>query len=110
MVKGWFNDTVFTAPVDRIALLRLDGDLYTSTMDVLHAFYHKVPSLSDIFSAFCVDAYTCFAINMHADINTYIHIERILSIILSNCNSGIPRWLRDHRRLWVVAAVQAGRA
>eukprot|EP01036_Dinobryon_divergens_P029119 gene29119-38180_t len=42
MVKGWFNDTVFTAPVDRIALLRLDGDLYTSTMDVLEAFYHKV--------------------------------------------------------------------
>ena len=52
MVKGWFNDTVFTAPVDRIALLRLDGDLYTSTMDVLEAFYHKVLALSDILDAF----------------------------------------------------------
>jgi len=41
-VKGWFNDTVPVAPVEKIAILRLDGDMYTSTMDVLHAMYHKV--------------------------------------------------------------------
>jgi O-methyltransferase len=41
-LKGWFCDTLANAPIDRIALLRLDGDLYSSTMDVLTALYHKV--------------------------------------------------------------------
>ncbi|WP_319772060.1 TylF/MycF/NovP-related O-methyltransferase [Breoghania sp.] len=43
-LKGWFADTLPTAPVDRIALLRLDGDLYSSTMDALNALYDKVSS------------------------------------------------------------------
>lgn len=41
-VKGFFVDTVFKAPVKQIAVLRLDGDMYSSTMDVLTAFYDKV--------------------------------------------------------------------
>lgn len=41
-LKGWFKDTLPTAPVDMIALLRLDGDLYESTMDALNALYDKV--------------------------------------------------------------------
>jgi hypothetical protein len=41
-LKGWFKDTLATAPIDRIALLRLDGDLYDSTLDSLSALYHKV--------------------------------------------------------------------
>jgi len=41
-LKGWFKDTLPQAPVERLALLRLDGDLYESTMDALEALYHKV--------------------------------------------------------------------
>jgi hypothetical protein len=41
-LKGWFRDTLPTAPIERLALLRLDGDLYESTMDALNALYHKV--------------------------------------------------------------------
>ena len=41
-LKGWFCDTLPTAPVEELALLRLDGDLYSSTMDALTACYHKV--------------------------------------------------------------------
>lgn len=41
-LKGWFADTLPGAPIERLALLRLDGDLYASTMDSLHALYHKV--------------------------------------------------------------------
>jgi O-methyltransferase len=37
LVKGWFKDTVSAAPIDRIAVLRLDGDLYESTIQVLEA-------------------------------------------------------------------------
>jgi hypothetical protein len=42
-LEGWFRDTLPHAPVERIALLRLDGDLYESTMDGLRALYDKVP-------------------------------------------------------------------
>lgn len=41
-LKGWFADTLPTAPIERIAVLRLDGDLYSSTMDALQNLYHKV--------------------------------------------------------------------
>ncbi|WP_296443201.1 TylF/MycF/NovP-related O-methyltransferase [Rhodoferax sp. UBA5149] len=41
-LKGWFKDTLPAAPIDHIALLRLDGDMYSSTMDALQALGHKV--------------------------------------------------------------------
>lgn len=41
-LKGWFKDTLPNAPIDRLALLRLDGDLYESTMDALVPLYDKV--------------------------------------------------------------------
>jgi len=41
-MKGWFKDTLKTAAVNQIALLRLDGDLYESTMDIMSALYQKV--------------------------------------------------------------------
>ena len=41
-LKGWFQDTMPMAPIDEIALLRLDGDLYQSTMEVLEGLYAKV--------------------------------------------------------------------
>jgi hypothetical protein len=41
-LRGWFKDTLPTAKVDRIALLRMDGDLYESTMDILLNLYDKV--------------------------------------------------------------------
>jgi O-methyltransferase/8-demethyl-8-(2,3-dimethoxy-alpha-L-rhamnosyl)tetracenomycin-C 4'-O-methyltransferase len=41
-LKGWFKDTLPAAPIERIAVLRLDGDMYASTMDALQALGHKV--------------------------------------------------------------------
>lgn len=41
-LEGWFSDTLPTAPVERLAVLRVDGDMYGSTMDVLTALYDKV--------------------------------------------------------------------
>jgi O-methyltransferase/demethyldecarbamoylnovobiocin O-methyltransferase/8-demethyl-8-(2,3-dimethoxy-alpha-L-rhamnosyl)tetracenomycin-C 4'-O-methyltransferase len=41
-VPGWFKDTLPVAPIDRLALLRLDGDLYESTMDALDNLYPKL--------------------------------------------------------------------
>jgi O-methyltransferase len=42
LVPGWFKDTLPTAPVKRIAVLRLDGDMYESTMQALDHLYDKV--------------------------------------------------------------------
>ena len=41
-LPGWFRDTLPTAPIERLAILRLDGDLYESTMDALTALYPKL--------------------------------------------------------------------
>jgi len=41
-LKGWFKDTLPTAPIETIGVLRLDGDLYESTMTTLTALYDRV--------------------------------------------------------------------
>lgn len=41
-VAGFFNETLPVAPIDKISLLRLDGDIFTSTWDSLTNLYHKV--------------------------------------------------------------------
>jgi O-methyltransferase len=43
-LKGWFKDTLAKAPIKELAVLRLDGDLYESTMDALNPLYAKVSS------------------------------------------------------------------
>ena len=34
-LAGWFRYTLPSAPIERLAVLRLDGDMYESTMDAL---------------------------------------------------------------------------
>ncbi|PEL16979.1 TylF/MycF family methyltransferase [Bacillus wiedmannii] len=41
-LKGWFKDTLPSAPIEKIAIARLDGDMYESTMDSLVNLYDKV--------------------------------------------------------------------
>jgi len=41
-LPGWFSDTLPAAPIARLAILRLDGDMYGSTMDALTHLYDKV--------------------------------------------------------------------
>ena len=41
-LAGWFHETLPTAPIEQLALLRLDGDMYGSTMDALSALYPKL--------------------------------------------------------------------
>jgi hypothetical protein len=41
-LEGWFKDTLPQAPIERLAVLRLDGDMYESTIQALDALYHKV--------------------------------------------------------------------
>jgi O-methyltransferase len=41
-LKGWFKDTLTRAPIERLAVARLDGDMYESTIDALQALYPKL--------------------------------------------------------------------
>jgi O-methyltransferase len=43
-LPGWFRDTLPAAPIERLAVMRLDGDLYESTLDALAALYPKLES------------------------------------------------------------------
>ena len=36
-LPGWFKDTLPQAPIDQLAVLRLDGDMYGSTIETLQA-------------------------------------------------------------------------
>ena len=41
-LEGWFRDTLPNAPIESLAVIRLDGDLYESTADALAALYPKL--------------------------------------------------------------------
>jgi O-methyltransferase len=48
-LAGWFKDTLHAAPIDRIALMRLDGDLYESTIQALDSLYPRLSA-----GGFCI--------------------------------------------------------
>ena len=56
-LKGWFKDSLPVAPITQLAVLRLDGDMYQSTMDGLRNLYDKVSPGGFII----VDDYGCVA-------------------------------------------------
>mmetsp|Transcript_7303 Transcript_7303/g.15953 ORF Transcript_7303/g.15953 Transcript_7303/m.15953 type:complete len:294 (-) Transcript_7303:662-1543(-) len=44
LLVGWFNDTLPKAPIKQLAVLRVDGDMYSSTITILDNMYDKVVS------------------------------------------------------------------
>jgi O-methyltransferase len=56
-VKGWFSESLPSAPIKQIAVLRLDGDYYTSTMDAFNSLYGKVSKRGFVI----IDDYYAFA-------------------------------------------------
>jgi O-methyltransferase len=60
-LKGWFKDTLPTAPISQLAVIRLDGDMYESTIQALEALYDKLSPggfviVDDYFLAPCAQA------------------------------------------------------
>ena len=41
-LEGWFEDTLPAAPLERLAMVRIDGDMYSSTMQALSSLYPKL--------------------------------------------------------------------
>jgi hypothetical protein len=48
-LQGWFEDTLPAAPIERLAVMRVDGDMYSSTTQALSALYPKLSS-----GGFCI--------------------------------------------------------
>ena len=48
-LEGWFKETLLKAPIDHLAILRLDGDMYESTIQALTSLYQKLSS-----GGFCI--------------------------------------------------------
>ena len=42
LLEGWFKDTLPNAPIERLAVMRLDGDMYESTIEALAHLYPKL--------------------------------------------------------------------
>jgi hypothetical protein len=56
-LQGWFSETLPKAPIERLAVLRLDGDLYESTTDALVNLYDRLsPGGYVIVDDFCIPA------------------------------------------------------
>jgi hypothetical protein len=41
-IEGWFEESLPKAAIEKLALLRLDGDMYSSTIQVLNCLYPKL--------------------------------------------------------------------
>jgi O-methyltransferase len=41
-LPGWFKDTLPSAPIEQLSVMRLDGDLYESTWQAIEALYPKL--------------------------------------------------------------------
>lgn len=88
-LEGWFKDTLPGAPIENIGILRLDGDMYESTIQALSALYPKVSRggyviVDDYFLPGCAKAVNDFR-------QKYSIISPLLPI------DGIGSWWRvDH--------------
>lgn len=62
-LKGWFKDTLPNAPIEKLSILRLDGDMYGSTMESLEYLYPKLSK-----GGFCIiDDYALRGCQMAVD-------------------------------------------
>lgn len=42
VLKGWFSETLPKAPIESLSIIRLDGDMYSSTIDAISNLYPKL--------------------------------------------------------------------
>lgn len=88
--EGYFIDSLPKCPVEKIAVLRMDGDMYESTMDQLFNLYEKIT----IGGFVIVDDWTISA--CRSAIDDFRRWHAISSPIVAIDNSSIY-WQKKHR-------------
>jgi O-methyltransferase len=75
-LRGWFRDTLPKAPIEKLALLRLDGSTYESTIVGLRSLYPKISKGGYLI----LDDYGAVAACLQAvnDFRREFHIEELL--------------------------------
>ncbi len=89
-LEGWFRDTLPGAPIERLSLLRLDGDMYESTMDALVALYDRV----SVGGFVIVDDYGIPEDTCRRAVHDFRDARRIVAPILDIDGSG-AYWRRE---------------
>ena len=89
-LKGWFRDTLSDAPIKELAVIRLDGDMYESTMDSLINLYPKL----SVGGYLIVDDYGAVA-SCRKAIEDYRDRNRIEDRIIAIDWTGVY-WQRSH--------------
>ena len=82
-LKGWFKDTLPIAPIKKLAVLRLDGDMYGSTMDALNNLYPKLSK-----GGYCIIDDFCLQ-NCKKAVNEYREINSINSPLIQIDHCGV---------------------
>jgi O-methyltransferase len=92
-LKGWFKDTLPKIPTEQLALIRLDGDLYESTIQALDNLYPKL----SIGGFVLVDDYGSWP-NCRQAIHDYRDAHGIKDPIVSVDTSGVY-WRRTSGKM-----------
>lgn len=83
-LEGWFEDTLPLAPIEKLALLRADGDMYSSTIQILENLYPKLSV-----GGFCIiDDYGLIP-NCHKAVDDYRKEHGITDEIISIDGEGV---------------------
>ena len=77
-VKGFFKTSLKNANIDKLSILRLDGDMYSSTIEVLEELYDKV----SIGGYIIIDDYGCTAVACKQAVDDFRRKRNITSEII----------------------------
>lgn len=86
--KGWFQDTLPNAEIDKIAVLRLDGDWYASTKICLEMLHDKVVPGGLII----IDDYGCYE-GCRKAVDEFLQSRR-LKVFLNHVNKDCRYWVK----------------
>lgn len=85
-LKGWFKDTLPAAPIEKISVLHLDGDMYGSTYDSLDNLYPKLSK-----GGFCIIDDYYLNNNCQLAVDDYRKKHKIDTVLQKIYGSEIPR-------------------
>ena len=86
-LPGWFCDTLSSAPIEKLALIRLDADYYESTRDALQALYPKLSPGGFII----IDDYGSGGLGARQAVDEFRRRERIAAP-MRGVNENIAYW------------------
>ena len=89
-IKGFFETSLKNVNFDKISLLRLDGDMYSSTIEVLNEMYYKV----SIGGYIIIDDYGCTAVSCKEAVDDFRRQHNITSELKKIDWTGVY-WIKE---------------